>query len=131
MEANMAGKRYKLGYCMCCILDIEQKNSYEWLKEKAALCEKFVLGIPDEWVVARLYGDTKSYSAVETRQFMLDLGWFTDVIILDAENLDYQKIYRKVPFDVCFYGSKFGQKYEKDKVFAEERGIAFISLDQM
>ena len=36
---------------------------YGWLRERIAECEHFVLGIPNEWVIARLYGDSKQYNA--------------------------------------------------------------------
>lgn len=123
----LENQKYKLGYCMC-ILNQERKDKYNWLREKVALCEKFVLGIPDEWVMARLFGDKRKYNAEKEKQFWMNTGWFSEVVILDVTKLSYQKIYETVKYDVCFYGSEYGLSFEKDKVFMQERGIEFISL---
>ncbi len=120
-------KKCNRGYCMG-VFSPEQKDKYFWLKEMVSVCEEFVLGIPDEWIMARLYGDRKKYDAQKERQCWLDTGWFSDVIILDAENLSYQKAYETVKFDVCFYGSEYGIPFEHDKDFMEAHNIVFASL---
>lgn len=127
MDANTVNKQYKLGYCMC-VVNAEQKDRYKWLEEKASLCEKFVLGIPDEWVMARLFGDKKKYNVEKEKQFWLDTGWIAEVIILNAEMLSYQKIYETVKFDVCFYGTEYGVHFAEDKCFMDDKGIEFVSL---
>lgn len=120
-------KKYKCGYCMLITNQIDL-SEYDWLRERVAECEQFVLGIPNEWVIARLYGDGKQYNAEEIRQFWLKTGWVSKVLLLENEQLSYQKIYEKVKFDMCLYGTEYGMQYESDKKFMSEHSIDFRSL---
>ena len=121
----MEEKRYKKGYCAA-VVGCNDSNAEKWLKNLTLQCEEFVLGIPDEWIFARLYGN-KVYSAEKTRKFWMDTGWFSDVVILDAEHLLYQKAYDKIHFDACFYGTQYGQEFFEDQSFFKEHDVAFIS----
>lgn len=120
-------RKYKLGYCMS-MVDYGRLNEYKWLEEAAGQCERFVLGIPDEWVMARFAGDGYPYCAEETRKRLLEWDHISDVVILDAVLLSYREVRQKVPYDVCFYGSQYGQPFEEDKAFMEEEGITFLRL---
>lgn len=121
----MGDKKYKKGYCGA-IVGVKDIKAENWLKELTLQCEEFVLGIPDEWVYARLFGN-KEYSAEKTKKFWMDTGWFSDVVILDAEHLLYQKIFEDLHFDVCFYGAEYGQAFLEDQKFFVEHGVEFIS----
>ena len=123
---NTQGKRYKSGYCMLTPYTWDQ-NAFGWLKELTEKCEKFILGIPDEWVMARLYGDGLPYDAEATKNVLFNWGWFSEVIILDAEHLSYQKVYNNVKYEACFYGAEYGKLYQHDATFMKEQGIDFIS----
>lgn len=123
----MSKEKYKLGYIsvICDDFDIEE---YVQLREAAVQCEKFVVGIPDEYIVARLWNGTKEYNPEKVKEFLLDLKWVTDVIILNLDYLNKQQVYDKYPFDVCFYGTQYGLAFERDKLFCEERNIELIPL---
>lgn len=127
MRLNTVAEKYKLGYCMG-VLSAEDKDKYVWLKESISSCEKFVLGIPNEWIMARLFGESRSYHAEREKQNWIDTGWFSDVIILDAEHLSYQKMYETIQYDICFYGTEYGKVFEMDKIFMQDHGIVFQSL---
>ncbi len=127
MNSSIENRKYKIGYCMG-IFNVENIEMYGWLKEQAELCDKFILGIPDEWIMARLFGDVRPYNAEVEKQFWMNCGWFYDVVILDAEHLSYQKIYEELQFDACFYGAEYGLPFEEDKIFMAEHGVSFISL---
>lgn len=120
-------KKYKLGYCGI-IGDFFDKAAYLRLKECSELCSRFVIGIPDEYVMARLYGDGRQYSAEEMKQIWSDCKWVDDVIILDAMTLQKRNIYEKLHFDVCFYGSEYGAAFEEDQAFMQEMEVDFIAL---
>lgn len=119
-------KRCKLGYCMA-VVDMNNPQSYEWLGQYVEQCEQFILGIPDEWVMARLYGDRIAYNAAETKRKLQEIGWFTDVIILDAEHLDYIRVHEKIRYDVVVYGTEYGIIYDSDKTYMEKNGISVLS----
>lgn len=127
MSADKIDKEYKFGY-LAGIFDNKDLEQYGWLYDISKQCEKFVLGIPDEWIFARLYGDSKQYSAQEEKQFWIETGWFYDVMVLDAEHLSYQKVYEQLQFDVCFYGCEYGIPFIQDRDFAKQNNITFISM---
>ena len=56
MEMNLEHKKYKLGYAMV-VINEPNLECFEWLKTALEKCDRFVLGIPDEWVTARIFGD--------------------------------------------------------------------------
>ncbi len=127
MNSEIVNKEYALGYCMAA-LDHAKVTTYDWLDKADAQCEELVLGIPDEWVMARIFGDSRVYNAQETRKTLLDSGKFSDVIILDAEHLAYQKVYEKIKFDVCFYGTEYGIPFDVDRAFMQKQNISFVPL---
>lgn len=122
----MMEKKYHLGYC-CITGHFFERSTYMQMKACSELCERFVIGIPDEYVWARLYGDD-GYSAENAKRIWLDCKWVSDVVILDAPKLFKQNIYHELKFDVCFYGSEYGLAYEDDRKFMEENGIDFLPL---
>lgn len=121
-----AETKYRLGY-LAGVFDNKDVGQYKWLNKITKYCDNFVLGIPDEWIVARLYGD-KPYSSQEMQKYWIESGWFSNVIILDAEHLNYQKVHEKIPFDVCFYGCEYGQSFQQDTDFAKRNNIDFVSV---
>lgn len=120
-------KKYKTGYCMA-VVNGDNPDVYSWLRQCVEQCERFILGIPDEWVMARLYGDRVSYQALEKKKELEESGLFTDVIILDAEHLNYRKVRETIDFDVCFYGTEYGRPFEADKCYMEEHNISFVPV---
>ncbi len=119
-------KKYQLGYCGT-LGSFFNKTTYLRLKACAEECGKFVIGIPDEYVMARLFGDS-TYCAEDLRRLWLDCRWVDDVVILDVTKLGKRQVYEELRYDVCFYGTEYGAAFEEDRAFMEERGIAFRSL---
>lgn len=123
----MNSYQYKRGFCLLMTNQLEL-SSYEWIRFAIEKCETFVLGIPDEWTVARLYGNALQYSVETVKQFWLETGWVSEVVVIDAEHLSYSKAYEIISFDICFYGSEYGIVFENDKKFMKTRGICFEPL---
>ena len=119
--------KYRLGYCHA-LVDNTYTKKYEWLKNISDQCEKFILGIPDNDIAAKICGNGRRYNAEAVRNAWMKLEWIADIVILDADSLSYQKIYKRIPFDACFYGSEYGLDCERDRVFAEEKGIDFLPI---
>lgn len=116
--------KYKKGYCAA-IVDVSDFRNFGWLREAAKQCEQFILGIPGKQVMEEICPE-QIYDPEVIREYWLDLKWISDVIILDIEQLDYQKIFDEIHFDVCFYGSEYGHHMRDDLQFMEEHKIAFI-----
>lgn len=68
MNSSIENGKYKIGCCMGSF-NIENIKRYRWLKAQAELCEKSVLGIPNEWIMARLFGDGRPYYAEVENSF--------------------------------------------------------------
>ncbi len=118
--------QYKLGYCSV-LGDFFNRDVYLSMRACARECERFVLGIPDEYVMARLFGDSP-YCAEDLRRLWLDCEWVDDVIILDVTRLSKRQVYAELKYDVCFYGAEYGRAFEEDRAFMAKRHIAFRSL---
>lgn len=118
--------KYKKGYCMA-VVDISDFRNFIWLKEAAMQCEEFILGIPNAQVMEDIYPE-QVYDVEIVRDYWLNIKWISDVVILDMSNLDYQKAYEELCFDVCFYGSWYGTRFNEDTKFMKSHGVAFLSL---
>ena len=103
-------------------------EKYVWLRDLAANCDEFVLAIPDDYIVARLYGDSVAYSSAISLDYWKGSCWFTDVIVLKANQLDYQWLHKKIRFDVCFYGEEYGKKWQSDEQYMIDNNVSFVSL---
>lgn len=107
----MEEHKYKLGYYSI-IIDTFEPELFRRLKECSELCEYFVIGIPDDYVMARITGTDGAYSCEMIKELLLDFSWINDVIILNWEMLNRQNIYEQVPYDVYFYDSEY-EKLDK------------------
>ena len=90
------------------------------------MCEKLVIGIPDELTYARLYGDAP-YSPESIRTQLLEQTQADEVLIVEGGRR-YEQIWEDVRFDVIFYGSQFGKAFDDFSAFAAGRGISLHSL---
>ncbi|MCM1231021.1 MAG: LicD family protein [Ruminococcus flavefaciens] len=118
--------KYRKGYCAITVSSLELKEM-TWLKEAAQQCEQFVVGIPNAQIMEEIDTEQK-FDIEETRDCLLDLKWISDVLILNVQQLDYQKIYEEIQFDVCFYGSGYGSRFQQDVQFMSEHDISFEPL---
>lgn len=118
--------KYKLGYCAA-VVDMSDFRNFMWLKEAARQCEQLILGIPNEEVMSGLDSE-KPYCSDEVRDYWLNIKWISEVEVLNEELLDYKEAYYKYKFDVCFYGSEYGSRFQEDSKFMKEHGVEFLSL---
>lgn len=118
--------KYKKGYCAA-VTDMSDFRNFPWIKEASQLCEQFILGIPDKQVMADICTDS-TYDPEPVRDYWLNLKWISDVVILDAEYLSYQKMHDMIRFDICFYGSDYGGRMQDDIRYMEKNKITFASI---
>ncbi|MGP1586924.1 MAG: LicD family protein [Treponemataceae bacterium] len=124
----MNEKKYDLGYLSIILTDFNF-SLFEKIKDIALQCRKFIVGIPADYVMARIYGDERNgYTAEKTKLFLDELKFIDQVIILDYINFGYQDLWKQLNFDVCFYGSCYGIQFEKDKKFFASNGVDFLPL---
>ena len=102
---------------------------FDFLKNLAAQYGSLTIGIPSDYVMARLYGEGRNgYTAAAVRDFWKEFKFIDDIVILDDRNFGYQEMWERLKFDVCFFGSEYGRRFEADKKFMAERGVDFVSL---
>lgn len=117
-------KLFKKGYMMFVPKTLDL-GDIMWIKDLTQKCQNFVLGIPDEWIFARIYGDAIPYDVKNAKKTLESLEWISEVKVLTHEQLLYQNILDEVKFDVCFYGTEYGKKFLEDSTFFKRAGIAF------
>lgn len=124
----MPEKKYKLGYCNLITYGYSPET-FSMLKSLFSNCEKFILGIPSDYVMARLYGEGRNgYTAEAVKAFWEEIKFISQIVILDEHDFSYQTMYEKVSFDVCFYGSEYGLTFREDEAFFKEQNVDFIPL---
>lgn len=126
MNTNIEYK-WKVGYCAVNAEDLNPLH-FQWLKKMAVQCEKFILGIPNKEVMTKLFHNRDDYNPDEVRAFWNEIKWIDDVITLDFKHLDYRKVYEKLSFDVCFFGSRYGRMFERDSAFMKAHEVDFVPL---
>lgn len=119
--------KYKLGYAMAFLPEMDFLK-YDWIKKYAQNCEKFILGIPSDLIYNKFSNGTGVYEANSVKDYWLNFKWISDVVILSEDSLSYQTAFEKYHFDVCFYGSLYGKRFEDDKKFMVKHNVDFISL---
>lgn len=117
---------YNMGYAMA-IMDDKNDDQLEYLKSFARVCKKFVLGIPDDIIMGRLYTEARGYNSQILSGQLLQKDWIDDVVVLDYAHLRYPVIHNELQFDVCVYGSSYGKDFESDKQYFKDHKVAFIS----
>lgn len=116
---------YKCGFCKLVVNDSIEPVA-EIISSMKQQCEKVVLGIPDEMIYARLFGDV-SYSAHETQNRLLEQTLVDQVLVI-GDKSGYKEIYDTVQFDTVFYGARFGLAFDSFALFAQEKGLALHSM---
>lgn len=97
------------------------------LKKLSQKCEEFIVGIPSDYILSRIY-NKEIISSEKYKELISELRFISEVVIIEAEDLNFIKLHKKFGFDVYFYGSEYGQKFERDMVYAIENKIEMVSL---
>lgn len=106
----MNKSKWKKGFCMLAI-DGDSLTDLLRIKKYADMCEKFVLGIPDEESLKRIYNNKNIDNYSEIVNFLDTISWIDRLLILNKNQMNYMTVYEMVSFDVCFVGSDFGKAY--------------------
>lgn len=119
-------KQYKCGYCAI-VADTVDFRAYRWMREVAVLCDRFVLGIPDNQAMELIPEVCSGYDMEAVKEYWADIKWVDEIVVLTQEQFSYQKAYEIIGFDVCLYGSEYGLSFLQDKAFMERHGVTFVS----
>ena len=126
--ARQMPKTYKLGFALSSLAHADEESANQ-MRSLAVQCEKFVLGIPSDYVMARIFGaGMNGYNSESVAAWWKSLGFIDDVLVLDKLDLNYQAVYDKIHFDACFYGSDYGRLFEQDSKFFGEKNVSFVSI---
>lgn len=119
-------KQYKKGFILIDTL-VTDFSDFVWLFDIAEKCEEFVIGMLDEEAYSRFYGIDKNTQYELVKKFIAHIDCVTEVVELLLDQLDYQKIYELVGFDMLCVGSQYGLKYQQDIKFFETNNVEVIS----
>ena len=119
-------KQYKKGFILIDTLGTDFSD-FVWLFDIAEKCEEFVIGMLDEEAYSRFYGIDKNTQYELIKKFIAHIDCVTEVVELLLDQLDYQKIYELVGFDMLCVGSQYGLKYQQDIKFFETNNVEVIS----
>lgn len=101
------------------IVDLKDEELLAYFAQMREQCGKLIIGIPDDVIMARIYGDG-NYTPTDEIIEMLDKQEFIDeVFILDTDTLSRREMYKQHRFTKCIYGSEYGVEYMKDREFFE------------
>ena len=121
-------KTYKLGFALSSLAHAEEECANQ-MRALADQCENFVIGIPSDYVMARIFGGgMNGYNSESVAAWWKSLGFVDDVLVLDKLDLGYQAVYEKIHFDVCFYGSDYGKQFEQDSKFFAEKNVSIVNI---
>ncbi|SET25227.1 LicD family protein [Pseudobutyrivibrio sp. C4] len=119
-------KLYEMGYAMA-IMDDKGDEQLEYIRNFARVCKRFVIGIPNDLIMGRLYTEARGYNSNILTDSLLSREWIDDVVTLDYSHLRYPEMHKELQFDACLYGSTYGKEFESDKKYCMEQGVEFIS----
>lgn len=99
------------------IVDLKDEALLARFTELRRQCNKLIIGIPDDVIMARIYGDG-NYTPAEEIKNELDKRDFIDkVLILDTNMLCRREMFKRLQFTKCIYGSEYGIEFMKDREF--------------
>ncbi len=123
-------KTYKIGYCMAAV-GFGDLRQYNWLKKLSESCERFILAIPDDDIMMKLYAKDSPYGEprkiTDLLAYWNDVKWIDQLVTVTESELSYRAAYEKYGFDICYYGSYYGNNFIQDRLFLEKCGVAFSS----
>lgn len=118
--------KWKLGFYMLAI-DADSLSALFAVKKYADMCEEFVIGIPDEESMMRIYRNRNIDNYSEIVDLLNSIDWIRKVLILKKDQMNYMSVYDMISFDVCFVGSKFGKAYDSMFVKLLELNVSVIT----
>jgi len=117
---------YEMGYAMA-IVDDKSWEQLEYLRNFANVCKKFVLGIPDDVIMGRLFTEARGYNAQIQTERLMQWDWIDHVVTLDYAHLRYPTVHRELQFDACLYGMYYSAAFESDATYFHEKHVDFLS----
>ena len=121
-------RQYRCGFCYMPLYQMSYTDINE-IRKAALECDRFIMGIPDDTSLGRLYGDSELVRIKETVELWKDISWVSQIIEIKPLHMKYKDIYNDIHFDMFLYGHRYGRLYEEDRLFFENEGVSMISLE--
>ncbi len=104
------------------VVNTSDHRQMEQLTQLRRKYGRLVIGIPGNAVLARIFGGQTFPKAEKTKEELEKMGC-KEVVVLDAEMLSRRVMYRQLHFSTCFYGSEYGEEFQKDQEFFALVGV--------
>lgn len=108
------------------IIDVQDETLFCSLEELRRKCDSLIIGIPNDVILARIYGDGNYQPADEIKKIMDKQEFIDKTVILDESMLSRRKMFQQLHFSKCLYGSEYGTEFIKDKEFFELVDVEMI-----
>lgn len=86
-------------------------------------CDRLLIAIPNDVIMARIYGDGNYTSANEIKKILDRQSFIDETIILDSDMLCRREMFKRLHFTKCVYGGEYGAEYMKDREFFDLLGV--------
>lgn len=119
-------KKFKKGYILGNFEDAGIEEGY--LQGCKDCCEMLVFGIPADELVLRMTDKLPEKGFTEKKEHILQLQLADEIVEVNTDNINVMESYYQIGYDVYFYGTEYGKKYEVDREFLFEKGVSMILL---
>lgn len=108
------------------IVDMQDQTLFAQLANLRQQCDRLVVGIPNDVIMARIFGDGNYTPSYEVKCFLDAQEFIDETMILDDTMLSRREMYRQLHFTKCIYGSTYGTEFQKDQEFFDLLGVEMI-----
>ncbi len=109
------------------IVDLNDKELFSRFEEIRRYCDKLIVGIPDDVIMARIYGDGQYTPVEEIRNVLDGLHYIDEVLVLDTNMLSRREVFRHHRFNRCVYGGEYGAEYMRDREFFSMLDVELVA----
>ena len=119
----------KKGYV---ILDIDHlyNGFLDLVHQCREFCDYLIVGIPDDELYLRMYNTVSGILFDHKIAMLKEIRSVDEVVTVDVDHLNIRRAWEQFSFDVYFYGTIYGRRFDDGRSWLEERGVSFQSLSQ-
>ncbi len=114
------------------ILDIDHLNNgfLDLVHQCREFCDYLIVGIPDDELYLRMYNTASGIPFDRKIAMLKEIRSVDEVVTVDVDHLNIRRAWEQFSFDVYFFGTVFGRRFDDARNWLEERGVSFQSLSQ-
>lgn len=123
----MKNNQKKIGYIYGIFKEINP-DTILFLQECRNQCDRLVIGIPSDNLVLRMTDAMPEQPFEVTKMLLSAMKAVDEVVSVDVDNISVVDSYKQIGYQVYFYGSEYGIRYQMDRQYLQSQGVELISL---